>query len=163
MNLNDLNFLPEWDESRYKVGPDDAAEEWRRGPARAIAKAMYNQWREVFGLVVAFAENLADDGEETHPASTKALIYENVMIVAPKIIGAISMDLYVLKMENASVIRTNAKQMMEQIGFAVLMGWADEAHKQVIEEALYKFRELYKQWVSTFQKDSFDDEWGMFI
>lgn len=28
MNLNDLNFLPEWDESRYKVGPDDAAEEW---------------------------------------------------------------------------------------------------------------------------------------
>lgn len=163
MNLNDLNFLPEWDESRYKVGPDDAAEEWRRGPARAIAKAMYNQWREVFGLVVAFAENLADDGEETHPASTKALIYENVMIVAPKIIGAISMDLYVLKMENASGIRTNAKQMMEQIGFAVLMGWADEAHKQVIEEALYKFRELYKQWVSTFQKDSFEDEWGLFI
>lgn len=163
MNLNDLNFLPEWDESRYKVGPDDAAEEWRRGPARAIAKAMYNQWREVFGLVVAFAENLADDGEETHPASTKALIYENVMIVAPKIIGAISMDLYVLKMENASVIRINAKQMMEQIGFAVLMGWADEAHKQVIEEALYKFRELYKQWVSTFQKDSFEDEWGLFI
>ena len=163
MNLNDLNFLPEWDESRYKVGPDDAAEEWRRGPARAIAKAMYNQWREVFGLVVAFAENLADDGEETHPASTKALIYENVMIVAPKIIGAISMDLYVLKTENASVIRTNAKQMMEQIGFAVLMGWADEAHKQVIEEALYKFRELYKQWVSTFQKDNFEDEWGLFI
>ena len=163
MNLNDLNFLPEWDESRYKVGPDDAAEEWRRGPARAIAKAMYNQWREVFGLVVAFAENLADDGEETHPASTKALIYENVMIVAPKIIGAISMDLYVLKMENASVIRTNAKQMMEQIGFAVLMGWADEAHKQVIEDALYKFRELYKQWVSTFQKDNFEDEWGLFI
>ena len=121
MNLNDLNFLPEWDESRYKVGPGDAAEEWRRGPARAIAKAMYNQWREVFGLVIAFAENLADDGEETHPASTKALIYENVMIVAPKIIGAISMDLYVLKMENASNIRTNCKQMMEQIGFAVFM------------------------------------------
>jgi hypothetical protein len=163
MNLNDLNFLPEWDESRYKVGPGDAAEDWRRGPARAIAKAMYNQWREVFGLVIAFAENLADDGEETHPASTKALIYENVMIVAPKIIGAISMDLYVLKMENASSIRTNAKQMMEQIGFAVLMGWADDAHKQVIEEALYKFRELYKQWVSTFQKDAYEDEWGLFV
>jgi hypothetical protein len=162
MDLNELNFLPEWDDSRYKVGPDDAGEEWRRGPAKAIAKAMYKQWREVFGLVIAFAENLADDGEETHPASTKALIYENLMIVAPKIIGAISMDLYVLKMENASNIRTNCKQMMEQIGFAVLMGWADDAHKKVIEEALIKFRELFKQWVSTFQKDSYEDEWGLF-
>jgi hypothetical protein len=137
MDLNDLNFLPEWDDSRYKVGPDDAGEEWRRGPARAIAKAMYKQWREVFGLVIAFAENLADDGEESHPASTKALIYENVMIVAPK--------------------------MMEQIGFAVLMGWADDSHKKVIEEALFKFKELFRQWVSTFHKDGFEDEWGLFV
>ncbi|TAF56781.1 MAG: hypothetical protein EAZ62_00640 [Sphingobacteriia bacterium] len=163
MDLNDLNFLPEWDESRYKLGPDDAAEEWRKGPARAIAKAMYKQWREVFGLVIAFAENLADDGEESHPASTKALIYENVMIVAPKIIGAISMDLYVLKMENAAHIRANCKQMMEQIGFAVLMGWADEDHKNVIEEGLQKFRELFRQWVSTFQKDGYEDDWGLFL
>lgn len=124
---------------------------------------MYKQWREVFGMATAFAENLADDGEEKHPASTKALIYENLMIVVPKIIGAISMDLYVLKMENASNIRTNCKQMMEQIGFAVLMGWADDTHKKVIEEALVKFRELFKQWVSTFQKDTYEDEWGLLI
>ncbi len=162
MDLNDLNFLPEWDDSRYKIGPDNAGEQWRRGPAKAIAKAMYNQWRDVFGMVVAFAENLADDGEASHPASTKALIYENAMIVAPKIIGAISMNLYVLKMANAANIRTNCKQMMEQIGFAVLMGWADENHKRVIEEGLDKFRELFKQWVTTFEKDNFEDEWGLF-
>ena len=163
MDLNDLNFLPEWDDSRYNVGPDDEGEEWRKGPAKVIAKAMYKQWREVFGFVIAFAENLADDGEETHPASTKTLIYENLMIVAPKIIGAISMDLYVLKMENASNIRTNCKQMMEQIGFAVLMGWADDTHKKVIEEAMLKFRTIFKQWVSTFQKDTYEDEWGLFV
>ncbi|MFW1545171.1 hypothetical protein ACEWAO_23770, partial [Vibrio parahaemolyticus] len=81
----------------------------------------------------------------------------NVMIVAPKIIGAISMDLYVLKMENAATIRINCKQMMEQIGFAVLMGWADDSHKKVIEEALFKFKELFRQWVSTFHKDGFED------
>lgn len=73
--------------------------------------------------------------------------------------GAISVEHYVLKMENAANIRTNAKQMMQQIGFAVLMGWADELHRQEIENALHQFKQLFKQWVTTFQKDHYEDEW----
>lgn len=161
MDIKNLNFLPEWEDSRDYASSNDP-EEWRKGPAKAIAKAMYNQWREVFGFVTAFAESLADEGAQTQAASTKTLIYENLMIVAPKIIGAISVNLYVLKMENAAIIRTNCKQLMEQVGFAVKMGWADEDYKKVIEEALNQFRILFKQWVLTFQKDDYEDEWGLF-
>ncbi|MFY8024987.1 MAG: hypothetical protein ACOVNO_06535 [Sediminibacterium sp.] len=163
MNLNDLNLLPEWDEDRFKVGQADSSTGFNNDSGKLLARAMYNQWREVFGLVMAFAENLADDGDQSLPASTKALIYENLLIVAPKIMGAISVDHYVLKMENAANIRTNAKQMMQQIGFAVLMGWADELHRQVIENALNQFKQLFKQWVATFQKDHYEDEWGLFV
>ncbi len=85
------------------------------------------------------------------------------MIVAPKIMVAVGCGLYVLQMENAAIIRTNCRQMMEQVGFAVLMDVADKAHKEVIEESIKEFQQLFKEWVATFQKDEYEDEWGLFI
>jgi hypothetical protein len=53
--------------------------------------------------------------------------------------------------------------MMVQISFAAMIGDADEQHKEVIEESLNKFRALFKQWVATFEKDDYEDEWGLFV
>jgi hypothetical protein len=39
----------------------------------------------------------------------------------------------------------------------------DDTHKKVIEDVLLKFRELFNHWVSTFQKDAYEDEWGLFV
>ena len=162
MDLDKLNFLPDWDDERFPV---EKGEAWKTNGIRAAGKALYLKWREAFGLVLAFAENLTDDSDEneTHEHSTQRLIYENAMIIAPKIRSATMVDLYVLQMENAAIIRTNARQLMEQVGFAVLMGFADEGYKKVIEEAMNEFRELFKNWVATFQKDDFEDEWGLFL
>ena len=162
MDLEQLNFLPEWDENRFSKRMNLHGEAWKNAPGILAARNLYKQWRELFGLVIAFAENLADDNDGSHQSSTKSLIYQNAMIVAPKIIGAVSVDSFTLKMENASLIRSNCRQMMEQINFAVLMGWADEAYKQVIEESLDQFKNLFKIWVATFEKDLFEDEWGLF-
>ena len=164
MDLDKLNFLPNWDDDDFD---NEEGEAWKTNELRAAGAALYLKWREVFGLVLAFAENLSDsefvEEKETHEQSTQKLIYENAMIIAPKIISASAVDLYVLQMENAAIIRTNARQLMEQVGFAVLMGFADENYKKVIEDAMDEFRELFKNWVATFQKDDFEDEWGLFI
>jgi len=163
MDLDKLNFLPEWEDDKFD---DEEGEAWKTNEIKAAGKALYLKWREVFGLVIAFTENLSDGefaGEkETHEQSTQRLIYENAMIIAPKIRSASAVDLYVLQMENAAIIRTNARQLMEQVGFSVLMGFADESYKMVIEEAMDEFRELFKNWVSTFKKDDIEDEWGLF-
>ena len=162
MDLDKLNFLPEWDDERF---PGEEGEGWKTNEVRAAGKALYLKWREVFGLVLAFTENLTNESEEneTHQHSTQRLIYENAMIIAPKIHSATVVDMYVLQMENAAIIRTNARQLMEQVGFAVLMGFGDEAYKKVIAEAMNEFRELFKNWVATFKKDDFEDEWGLFL
>jgi len=165
MDLDKLNFLPEWDDSKFSF--DDEGEEWKTAPAKNAAKALYLKWREVFGLVFAFAENLSDDpdekDDETHGQITKELIYQNAMIVAPKLLSVVGCSLYVLQMENAAIIRNNCKELMDQVGFAVLIGNADEGHKQVIADAMNEFKELFKNWVATFKKDDFEDEWGLFI
>lgn len=83
-------------------------------------------------------------------------------MVAPKIVSASGDTLYQIKMENAALIRFYCRQLWEQVGFAVLSGDADPEHKRVIAEALEKFKELFCQWVATFQEDEFEDEWGLF-
>jgi|SRR6185437_6306740 len=162
MDLDKLNFLPDWDDDQF---PEEEGEAWKTYEIRAAGKALYLKWREVFGLVLAFTENLSDDSEEneTHEQSTQRLIYENAMIIAPKIRSASMVDLYVLQMENAAIIRTNARQLMEQVGFAVLMGFAEESYKNVIAEGMEEFKLLFKGWVATFKKDEFEDEWGLFL
>lgn len=160
MDLNELNFLPEWDEKFLHAA--DEGDEWKTRPDLETDKALYNQWLEVFGLVAAFAETLSDD-VEGEAAFTQKLIYENAMIVAPKIMTAAGDTLYVIKMENAAIIRVNCRQLMEQVGFAALTGMADAEHKDVIAEAMADFRFLFKNWVATFQKDDCTDDWGLFV
>jgi len=157
MDLPNLNPLPKW-EDRFRTM--DEGEEWKWKEELQIAEKMYNQWREVFGLVTAFTETLPE--EEDERLSTKALIFENAYIVAPKIMSACGDTLYQIKMENAALIRFNCRQMWEQVAFAVLMGTADQEHKRLIEEALDRFKILFRLWVATFKEDEYEDEWGLF-
>lgn len=158
MDLDRLNPLPEWGD---RLSKRNRGEEWKWREDLETAEAMYNNWRELFGLVMAFAEALPEE-EDDEALSTKNMIYQNAYVVAPKIMSAAGDTLYQIKMENAALIRFNCRQMWEQIAFAVLMGKADEEHKGVIEEALEKFRGLFRQWVATFKRDEYEDEWGLF-
>lgn len=157
MNLDELNHLPTWKEQFFRT---PKAEAWKWKEELAIAEKLYNQWRELFGLVTAFAENLPPEEDEL--LSTKALIYQNAYVIAPKIVSASGDTLYQIKMENAALIRFNCRQMWEQIAFAAFTDIADPAHKEVIEAELDKFRELFSQWVATFRKDEYEDDWGLF-
>jgi hypothetical protein len=55
MDLPNLNPLPEWEDRLQKT---DKGEEWKWKEELQIAEVLYQQWREVFNLVSAFAENL---------------------------------------------------------------------------------------------------------
>ncbi|MDI9363371.1 MAG: hypothetical protein QM541_00365 [Flavobacterium sp.] len=165
MDLSSLDILPDWDDVRFIRNRSSEGDEWKTNEADAIAKKMYQQWREVFNLVYAYAANLSTDEEDelTNGITVKSLIYQNIMLIAPKILSASCIDSYVIKMENASIIRNNCKEMMNQVSVAVMLGIADEQHEAVIEEVVIEFRELFKQWVATFKKDDYEDEWGLFL
>jgi hypothetical protein len=162
MDFDKFNTLPAWEKIASKYFLDDDDEAWKKKPYWDAAEKMYNSWREVYSLVIAFADNIDEKGDEGHAGYTKIFICENAEIVGPKIAGALGADLYVLNMENAAIIRTNCRQMMEQVGFAVLMGWAEKEHKTVIAQTLDNFKSAFKIWVATFEKDEFEDEWGLF-
>ena len=157
MDLSHLNPLPEWKDRLTKEGEGEA---WKWREELEAAEAAYNKWREVFGLVMAYADTLPEEEEES--PGTKSMIYQNAYIVAPKILSACGDTLYQIQMENAALVRFNCRQLWDQIAFATFSGEADVAYKKPIEESLDNFKKLFRSWVATFRRDDYEDEWGLF-
>jgi flavorubredoxin len=83
--------------------------------------------------------------------------------VAVKVKSSESGGLYTIRMENASIIRKCAQFIKSNLLVMMGEGVIEEAHGHVIRDEIDKFRELFRHWVSTFQKDEYEDEWGLFI
>lgn len=158
MESINLNPLPEWNDERFDTIEDHASPEF--AASVEAARDLYNQWREVFGLVLAFVASLDENEEDTE--ITRRSIFENAFLIPVKIRSAAGDTLYQIKMENAAIIRYNGRKLLEQIGFAAYSGNADVAYKEIIEAAMDKFKALFYRWVRTFEKDGFSDDWGLF-
>ncbi len=39
----------------------------------------------------------------------------------------------------------------------------EEQYRLIIRSEIDTFRELFKQWVASFEKDDCEDEWGLFL
>lgn len=160
--MDGIFTLPDWKEHRllYPEGED-----WKWRPQIEAAKALYEQWQEVFQLAVTFADILPETEEEgvRMGIEIKRMLYENAYTVAPKIYSAAGDTLYIIKMENAAIIRLHCRQLMEQVGAGVLFCGADKSHQLVIREAMEEFRRRFRHWVSFFEKDDCEDEWGLYV
>jgi len=44
-----------------------------------------------------------------------------------------------------------------------MVGAGEEKYAEAIETEMEIFRELFKNWVHTFVKDDYEDEWGLFV
>ncbi|MFT3749808.1 MAG: hypothetical protein QM768_15910 [Agriterribacter sp.] len=162
MDFSDMHSLPEWHDHKM-LKKRYEGEEWKVKPQLDAAEKLYNKWREIFMLVESYCETLQDSKDYDHAEKNKELIWQNLFIVAPKIIGAAGVDLYTLKMENASIVRNNCREMMEQIKFTAMVGAGEEKYAEAIEHEMDIFRALFKAWVNTFVKDEYEDEWGLFV
>lgn len=156
-----MHSLPEWDDHRSLIRLYEG-EEWKAKPHLDAAKDLYNKWREIFVLVESYCDTLQDSKEYDHAERNKELIWQNLFIVAPKIIGAAGAEDYVLKMENASIVRYNCRELMEQIHFTAMVGAGEEKYADAIDGEMQEFKTLFKKWVATFERDDYEDEWGLF-
>ena len=93
---------------------------------------------------------------------TKYMLLGDAYEVAAKIRSSEAGRLYILRMENAAIIRKNAQYIKTaMLGMDTEMG-IDTDHCDVIRDEIDNFRMLFKTWVTTFEKDEFEDEWGLF-
>jgi len=154
--FDDMDHMPDWD--RFNRFKDDDGDEWKNAPKVERAKNLYNQARQVYKYAAIFCETLTGEMADM----SKELIMQNAMMLCPKIVGAEGGDMYILRMENASIIRTNARELEVQVKAAALFDNCTEADKNIVIAEISKFRDLFKEWVKHFEKDDFEDEWGLY-
>lgn len=170
MNYDNLSDLPEWDDEEFR-DEEEEGEEWKPNPTRDACKALYQQWQQVMlvlngALDTMKEEEESEDKQDGFPKDYwedyKGMILGDAYQVAVKIKSS-EVGLYTIRMENASIIRKNAQFVKSSMLTMMAEGVIEDAHGRVIREEIDKFRELFKTWVGTFEKDEYEDEWGLFI
>jgi hypothetical protein len=157
--------LPEWDDGFGDE--DEEGEEWKPNPTRDLCKAMYTQWNQVIILMKAAFDSMKEPSDKSefskeHMEDHKAMMLADAHMVAAKLRSS-EAGLYIIRMENAAIIRKNAQFIKISTNAFIQDELMEDQHRLIVREEIDKFRKLFKQWVSTFQKDDIEDEWGLFI
>jgi hypothetical protein len=165
MAFDKLSGLPEWEDDDFRE-EDEEGEGWKPKPTRDACKAMYEQWQQVMIVLNGAMDSMnTDTGEDSfsaeHWEDYKGMILGDAFQVAVKIQSS-ETGLYMIRMENATIIRKNAQTVKSAMLTMIAEGAIEEAHGMVIRDEIDKFRMLFRHWVSTFERDEFEDEWGLF-
>ncbi|HLK28712.1 MAG TPA: hypothetical protein VKT28_09030 [Puia sp.] len=165
MELDNLSGLPDWDDEHFK-NLEEEGDSWKRKEKNKLAAKLYNQWKQVLVLLLGLYDSIKpsdeEEGEESFFESQKGIILSDAYLVGAKIRGAEAGDMYVLRMENASMIRTAAQTVYIHMSSLKFQGLAEETHTDAVRSEIEIFREYFKEWVTSFKKDEFEDEWGLF-
>ncbi|HSC54933.1 MAG TPA: hypothetical protein VLC98_14970 [Phnomibacter sp.] len=184
-DMRRLSPFPEWDQIAARDNLEEG-DEWKASIKNESAEKLYNQWQHVYLLLEAISDSLPsldenpteeptviemteeEFDEGLFPVSDEYVhqlvenMLEDGMIIPAKISGAESGGMYMLRMENAAIIRHTANDIFLQCSNLKMMGVIDEQEVDAVRREMELFRELFRNWVSGFEKDDFEDEWGLF-
>lgn len=162
MDIDSLNDLPDWDDEHFKDFDDDG-EEWKPNLTREACKALYQQWQQVMTMLQGAFESghISDDNEMFK--DWQATIIADAYVVGVKLRSSEAGNLYVLKMENAAIIRKNAQSVSSSLLSFMAEELIEEKYALAIRSEIDTFRKLFQHWVSTFVRDEYEDEWGLFV
>lgn len=165
MNLDNLSGMPDWDDEDFNQF-DEEGEDWKQKEKNELAKKLYDQWKNVLvllrGLYDSIKSSNEEEGDETFFDMQKETIMGDAYLVGAKIRGAEAGNMYVLRMENASIIRSAAQSVYINMSSLKMQGLAEESHTNAVRKEIETFREYFKEWVAAFEKDEYKDEWGLF-
>lgn len=165
MKIDDLNELPEWDEDDFD--DDDDGEEWKPNPTRDLCKAMYQQWNQVMIVLKAGFDSIKEPDKDSlyskdYLEHDIGMLLSDAHEVGVKIRSS-EAGLYIIRMENAAIIRKNAQFIKISTNGFIEDELMEDQYWLVIRNEIDIFRGLFKQWVATFEKDEYEDEWGLFV
>ncbi len=179
-----LSHIPEWGDHSRHYTESQEGDEWKTDLKNNRAEKLYNKWKEIDYLIQAIWDkwdlmttekteakldtNKFGQEEEDDFRLPKELIEwhreemrGNSMIIPAKISGAEAGDLYIIRMENAAIIRKAAMDiyldchMLEE-------NVAEEQDVELLRFEINLFRQYFIEWVNGFEKDEYLDDWGVF-
>lgn len=123
--------------------------------------AISQKAEEIFQTVRTILDLIPEENE--YLKEIKSQIMENILVLKVKLYSAERMQLWDLKMENAALIRKNARELMVAYHSLKMFGFEDAEYYKIIRTQLEEFRFLFRDWVANFNPKHFIvDDWGLF-
>jgi hypothetical protein len=146
------------DESDNSNNDDDFDPEQER--RRVEALPIYQKAEEIRDLTRRIIDSI--DDEEVRILHSNIML-EDSIILSIKIAGAEAVDDYILKMENATIIKIHARSLLAQSASLIFEGILPEEYLRLLRKEIEAFRLLFKEWVLTFHRaHKSNDGWGLF-
>jgi hypothetical protein len=115
--------------------------------------------------ILDLTEKLVDTFQDGEMGNRyRQLMLDDALILPAKIAGSEAVDHYIIKMENATVIKIHARSLLTQTSSAKHLKLAEPRHLQLLRDEIDAFRLLFKQWIKTFENGTTKegDGWGLF-
>lgn len=168
MRIDHLHDLPEWNDDAFD-NDDTENETWKPNATRDACKTLYQQWNQVVMMLngVLDSMNVVEpeyDFPKEYWQDHKNMLLGDAYEVGAKIRSSeVGGGMYMMRMENAAIIRKNAQFIQAAMLSMVEENVIEKHHGMAIHDEIEKVKLLFKQWVATFTKDEFEDDWGLFI
>ncbi len=122
---------------------------------------IYKKSEEIFETLKA----ITDLFPENDPilSDLKGQLLGDAMLIQAKLAGAMGVKLYDIKMENATLIRKAARDLMVSYHILKMLDFEEVDYYKIIRTQIEEFRLLFVEWVGSFnQKHFITDSWGLF-
>lgn len=149
-----------WDDSDDDQSDNDYDPERERKKLESLP--IYMKAMDILDLTEQIVDTFKDDEMgKIH----QEIMMQDAMLIPAKIAGAEAMDDYILKMENATVIKIHARSLLTQTASAKHLALQDARYLQLLRDEIELFRKLFKEWVASFENGTTKegDGWGLFV
>ena len=143
----------EWDEEENEFDPKSMRDQIYSHPLMVKAQD-----------IVALTHVLVGSLDEARKELYGGMMMEDAMVIGAKFAGAEGVDDYILKMENATIMKVHARHLNSMTFQLAVEETHAEEHLELLREAIGEFRILFVEWVKSFDSaDKNDDGWGLFL
>ena len=113
--------------------------------------------------IVSLCHALVGSLDEARKELYGGMMMEDASVMSAKFAGAEALDSYILKMENATIMKVHARHLHSMTYQLAMEETHAEEHLQLLREAIDEFRVLFIEWVKGFDTaEKYDDGWGLF-
>lgn len=124
---------------------------------------LYQKAEQILKITMGLVAIVPAENEILQETTVRYMM-ENALLLPAKIAGAQGIDLYDLKMENATLIRKAARELYVQAGSLRFdEAITDKDYIELLRNTIEEFRLLFIDWVENFDPWSYiKDNWGLF-
>lgn len=150
-----------WDDDENDDLPEDDDCDPEKEQRRVESLPIYQKAEEIGDLTRRIVDSI--DDQEIRMLHSNSML-EDSMALAGKIAGAEAVDNYIIKMENATLIKIHARRLQTKSASLIFEGILPEEYLRLLRKEIDAFRILFKQWIKTFEScEKEGDGWGLFV